>query len=52
MNHPNREFTQTEKHKVESLVKNLCANYNLDYGCLPLECDCYMLSKYYTSDLL
>lgn len=48
MNHPNRELTQTEKHKVESLVRALCANYDPDYGCLPLECNCYMLGVLHT----
>ena len=38
-----RELTREEKRAIHKLVKSLCANYDKDYGCLPLDCPCYML---------
>ena len=29
-------------------VKRWCANYDKDIGCLPLDCECYMLGKCWT----
>lgn len=52
MNQQNHELTQTEKHQIESLVKSYCANYDPDYGCLPLECECYMLGVCHTDSPL
>ena len=26
----------------------MCANYDREYGCLPLDCECYMLGKCWT----
>lgn len=43
-----RELTREEKAAIRKLVKNLCANYDKDYGCLPLDCECYMLGKCWT----
>jgi len=40
-----RELTREEKRAIHKLVKSLCANYDKDYGCLPLDCPCYMLGK-------
>ena len=43
-----RELTRQEKAAIRSLVKRWCANYDKDAGCLPLDCECYMLSKCWT----
>ena len=43
-----RELTRQEKAAIRSLVKRWCANYDKDYGCLPLDCPCYMLGKCWT----
>lgn len=42
---PYRELTKHEKIEIRKLVINHCANYDREYGCLPLECECYMLHK-------
>ena len=39
-----RELTRQEKAAIRSLVKRWCANYDKDAGCLPLDCECYMLT--------
>lgn len=39
-----RELTREEKTAIRKLVYQ-CANYDREQGCLPLECDCYMLTK-------
>lgn len=46
-----RELTREEKRAIHKLVKSLCANYDKDYGCLPLDCPCYMLGKCWTGAL-
>ena len=43
-----RELTREEKAAIRKLVTKWCANYDRDYGCLPLDCPCYMLSKCWT----
>lgn len=43
-----RELTRNERAAIRNLVKDLCANYDHEYGCLPLDCDCYMLGKWWT----
>lgn len=43
-----RELTREEKRKIRALVVKWCANYNKEYGCLPLECECYMFGKFWT----
>ena len=43
-----RELTREEKRKIRALVVKWCANYNKEYGCLPLECECYMFGKCWT----
>ena len=40
-----RELTRQEKAAIRSLIKRWCANYDKDIGCLPLDCECYMLGK-------
>ena len=46
-----RELTREEKRSIHKLVKSLCANYDKDYGCLPLDCPCYMLGRCWTGAL-
>ena len=43
-----RELTREEKKKIRALVVKWCANYDREYGCLPLECECYMFGKCWT----
>ena len=43
-----RELTREEKRKIRALVTKWCANYDKEYGCLPLECECYMFGKCWT----
>ena len=43
-----RELTREEKAAIRKLVTKWCANYDKEYGCLPLNCDCYMLGKCWT----
>ena len=43
-----RELTRQERSAIRSLVERWCANYDRDYGCLPLDCECYMLGKCWT----
>lgn len=40
-----RELTWEEKALICSLVAKWCANYDREHGCLPLDCECYMLGK-------
>ncbi|WP_300417536.1 cysteine-rich VLP domain-containing protein [uncultured Oscillibacter sp.] len=43
-----RELTRQEKTAIRLLVTRWCANYDREYGCLPLDCECYMLGKCWT----
>lgn len=44
-----RELTRRERTAIRRLVTGLCANYDPEYGCLPLDYgDCYMLVKCWT----
>lgn len=43
-----RELTRDEKAAIRALVTRWCANYDREYGCLPLDCECYMLGKCWT----
>lgn len=43
-----RELTRDERKSIHKLVMGLCANYDKEYGCLPLDCPCYMLGKCWT----
>ena len=45
---PERELTAWERREIKRLVKSLCANYDSEYGCLPLDCQCVMLHKWWT----
>ena len=46
-----RELTREEKAGIKKLVLSMCANYDRDCGCLPLDCECYMLGKCYPGAL-
>lgn len=46
-----RELTRDERRTIRKLVTGECANYDSEYGCLPLECPCYMLDKCWTGAL-
>jgi len=52
MTHTNRELTGREKQKIKKLVTSCCANYDKEYGCLPLDCECPMFGIYYTNSAL
>jgi hypothetical protein len=43
-----RELTRAERAAIRNLVVSMCANYDSAYGCLPLECSCFMLGKCWT----
>lgn len=43
-----RELTGEEKRDIKKLVESSCANYDRNYSCLPLECECYMFRKWWT----
>ena len=46
---PSRELTRQERAAIRRLVTDLCANHdNQDRLCLPLDCPCYMLHKWWT----
>ena len=45
-----RELTRQEKTAIKKLVTDMCANYDKQQGCLPLDCDCYMFGKCLTGD--
>ena len=45
---PSRELSRPERARVRRLVTDLCANHdNQDRLCLPLDCPCYMLHKWW-----
>ena len=39
MSNNNRELTGKEKRQIKKLITSLCASYDKEYGCLPLDCD-------------
>lgn len=48
-NNPSRELTHAERTAIRKLVTSMCANYDGHYKiCLPLDCPCYMLGKWWT----
>jgi len=47
-----RELTGREKQEIRRLVKTMCANYDDEYGCLPLDCECFMFGKVYAGGVL
>ncbi len=42
-----REMTPKEKRAIKKLVLSRCANYDKEYGCLPLDCECPMFNVAY-----
>ena len=52
MSSQNRELTGREKQRLKKLITSLCANYDKEYGCLPLDCDCPMFGICYTNSAL
>lgn len=46
-----REFSRDERRAIRTLVTGWCANFDSEYGCLPLDCPCYMLNKWWTGAL-
>ena len=52
MTGPPRELTRSERAAIRRLVTGLCANYDeREKLCLPLDCPCYMLHKWWTGCL-
>lgn len=47
-----RELTGREKQRIKKLVTSLCANYDKEYGCPPLDCDCPMAGICFTNSAL
>ncbi len=47
-----RELTGKEKRQIKKLVVSKCANYDKEYGCLPLDCECYMFGVCYSCSRL
>ena len=45
-----RELTRPERAAIKKLVTDMCANYDRAYGCLPLDCECYMFGKWWTGN--
>ena len=52
MTKPIRELTDKEIRGIRKLVTQRCANYDREYGCLPLDCDCMMLGKAYCGNAM
>jgi predicted nucleic acid-binding Zn ribbon protein len=51
MNGEPRELTREERAAIRKLVTSLCANYDYEYGCLPLDGPCFMFGKWWTGGL-
>ena len=47
-----RELTVPERRSIRKLVTGSCANYDRDYGCLPLDCECPMFGICFTISAL
>ena len=47
-----RELTVPERRSIWKLVTGSCANYDRDYGCLPLDCECPMFGICFTNSAL
>lgn len=47
-----RELTEKEIRGIRRLVTQKCANYDPEYGCLPLDCECVMLWKAYCGNAM
>ena len=47
-----RELTTGERRSIRKLLTGHCANYDSEYGCLPLDCECPMLGICYTNSAM
>lgn len=47
-----RELTVSERRFIRKLVTGNCANYDKEYGCLSLDCECPMLGICYTNSAM
>lgn len=47
-----RELTRKEERQIKKLVVSKCVNYDKEYGCLPLDCECYMFGVCYSCSRL
>ena len=47
-----RELTGRERQRIRRLVKAECANFDAEYGCLPLDSSCFMFGKAYSNGAL
>lgn len=47
-----RELTEKETRGIRRQVTQKCANYDPEYGCLPLDCECVMLGKVYCGNAM
>lgn len=53
MNQPHpRELTTKERRAVRRVVTAACANHSCEYGCQPLECECYMFTIAFNTSAL
>ncbi len=52
MTKPIRELNEKEQRGIRKLVTQKCANYEPEYGCLPLDCACVMLEKVYCGNAM
>ncbi len=48
MGNTDRELTGKELKSIRNAVACKCANYDSEYGCLPLDAGCYMFSVRHT----
>ena len=47
-----RELTTGERRSIRKLVTGSCANYDSEYGCLPLDRECPMLCICFTNSAM
>lgn len=47
-----RELTTGERRSIRKLVTGHCANYDSEYGCLLLDCECPMFGICYTNSAM
>ena len=52
MDNQYRELTARELQSIRRLVTSECANYDYEYGCLPLDGPCYMFTIAYVNSSL
>jgi len=52
MDNQYRELTARELQAIHKLVTSECANFDYEYGCLPLDEPCYMFTIAYVNSSL